>query len=342
MRRVVQTLAALAIAGVIGAVTVVGLGLYNVSALTGHWPGVGWVLHTTFRNSVALRAVDEDAVPDLVDPSMIELGARHYASACAGCHALPGQARTATMRAMVPAPPHIAEAVRHWEPNELHWIVLNGIKMSGMPAWPAAGREEEVWPVVAYLMQVKAGLSSEAQAGLTATAPIEGPPGMAYCAGCHSGVGGAIPRLDIQTPDYLKAALAGYLDGSRPSGIMAHAVSTVPRDVLPDLARALGDIETETARAVSPSPEGETLAKRGTDDVPACTACHGPGLARMKPGTPALAGQAAPFLSDQLRLWRDGGRSGSDVMTKAAADLTDQEIDALARYYATLEPIEPE
>ena len=45
-------------------------------------------------------------------------------------------ARTATMRAMVPVLPPIAEAARDWSAEELWWIVFNGVKMSGMPGWP--------------------------------------------------------------------------------------------------------------------------------------------------------------------------------------------------------------
>ena len=95
MRRMIQTLAALALLGLLGAAAVVGLGLYNVSAQVGHMPGVSWVLHTTFRNSVKLRATSMEAAPDLSDPDLVALGAGHYATACAPCHASPGTDRSA-------------------------------------------------------------------------------------------------------------------------------------------------------------------------------------------------------------------------------------------------------
>jgi hypothetical protein len=141
MRRTLLILAALAVAGLAAAVSIVSLGLYNVSARAGHLPGVSWVLHTTFRNAVRLRAPAEDEVPDLSDPALIALGAGHYATACAPCHAGPDDSRTATMRAMLPVPPPIREAVAGWQPSHLHWIVENGVKMTGMPGWPA-GRGE--------------------------------------------------------------------------------------------------------------------------------------------------------------------------------------------------------
>ena len=48
MKRVFLTLAALAGLGLAGAVAVVGLGLYNVSAQVGHWPcDWPWWLHAS-------------------------------------------------------------------------------------------------------------------------------------------------------------------------------------------------------------------------------------------------------------------------------------------------------
>ena len=55
-RSALLTLAALAVAGALGAVATLFFGLYNVSFRVGHLPGVSWVLHTTFQNSVDLRA----------------------------------------------------------------------------------------------------------------------------------------------------------------------------------------------------------------------------------------------------------------------------------------------
>src|SRR5688572_13779992 len=63
MRRVLRTLAVLAVLGALAGGAVVGFGLYNVSSRAGHLPGVSWVLHTTFRNSVRLRASRPDDMP---------------------------------------------------------------------------------------------------------------------------------------------------------------------------------------------------------------------------------------------------------------------------------------
>ncbi|MBV7410732.1 c-type cytochrome [Maritimibacter sp. DP1N21-5] len=340
MRKVLLTLAVLAGLGLAGAAAVVGFGLYNVSAQVGHLPGVSWVLHTTFRNSVRLRAPAPDEVPPLDDPDLIALGAGHYATACVDCHGALGQPRSATVRAMVPVPPPIDEAVAHWRPNELHWIVENGVKMSGMPAWPVQDRGDEVWAVVAYLVSVQEGASPEI--------PSPDLAGLDYCQSCHGRIGGPVPRLDILSEAYIGTQLDAYLTGLRPSGIMAQAASRVPQARFDELARAfvtqsgpagagagpdLGDIASTEERET-----GAELARLGTRDVPACLACHGGEPAREAAKGPRLFGQSRAYLAAQLELWRDGVYSHDDLMAAAARDLSDADIAAVSAFFAAADP----
>ncbi len=277
---------------------------------------------------------DTDASGDL-----IALGAGHYATACTACHGSPATGSMATTQAMVPEPPPIEEAVSDWQPNELHWIVENGIKMTGMPAWPVKERGDEVWSVVAYLTEVKRQ-SSLRLPGLQENLWGADPPDVAFCRTCHGAIDRFVPRLDIQKPDYLLKALRDYRSGVRPSGIMRHAASLVPPDALERLANELAQDEAPDADPgeFRPSPEGTALATRGTRDVPACTACHGPGAPVAQPAGPVLSGQDPAFLATQLRLWRDGVRTGSDKMRAAARALTDEQIALLAEWYAAQTP----
>ena len=345
MRCVLLTLAALAVIGLVGASAVVGFGLYNVSAASGHLPGVSWVLHTTFRNSVRLRAPAEDQVPPLTD-DIAAVAAGHYDTACRPCHAAPGERSTWTMRSMEPQPPHIVEAVEPWQPRHLFWISLNGVKMSGMPAWPA-DRENEVWPVVAFLDAARA-MEAGDYAALTAE-PADEP--VAYCAGCHGmdGVGDLgphVPRLDIQGADYLAMSLDAYREGQRASGFMQHAASTVAPEMLTRAvehyaAQEAGPGTAETDPELAAEGAALAAAETGDDDVPACRACHGPEPTREAPGTPSLSGQHEAYLQTQLKLWRDGERGGgrrANLMHVVAHDLSDHDIAALAAYYASLPP----
>ena len=353
---IVAHLAALAVLAALGGAIVIFGGLYNVSARLGHLPGVAWVLHTTFRNSVELYAPEESRVPaDLHDPGRIILGAGHFEQACRFCHAAPGDAQNRTAQAMKPQPPRIEEAVAHWEPNHLFWIVHEGVKMSGMPQWPTSGRGDGVWNVVAFLMAVKDGMTREqydkllGRDGRGTSRKSGRPAAAARCVMCHGddGVGRAgpfVPRLDIQDEPYLAAALEAYRQGTRQSGFMAHAASVPTARQLRELAEWYGAMQAGDApKTPDADPEllqrGEMLAfgRDPRKNVPACVGCHGPRQGPRGPLFPALAGQYRDFLSTQLHAFRKRERGGTDratLMNHAAHDLADDQIEALAAWYA--------
>ena len=67
-----------------------------------------------------------------------------------------------------------------------------------------------------------------------------------------------------------------------------------------------------------------------------CASCHGPlGLSQL-PNAPNLAGQPAIYTVEQLKAYRSGKRQ-TEVMAVMAKPLTDDEIDNLAAWYASIE-----
>ncbi len=66
-----------------------------------------------------------------------------------------------------------------------------------------------------------------------------------------------------------------------------------------------------------------------------CQACHGlDGLSRL-PGAPDLTGRTAAYLVQALQAYRSGARKNA-VMSIAARDLTDDDINDVAAYYAAI------
>lgn len=347
---VLTLLGAAAIASLLGA-AVVSFGLYNVAAAAGHWPGVAWVLHTTYRNSVELRAPSASQVPELTE-DMAAIGARHFDSACRFCHSPPGEPRTATARSMVPEPPPIVEAVSHWQPRHLFWIVKNGVKMSGMPHWPAELREDDVWLMIAFLARVRDMTPAE-YAELVAR-PEDPDPLVAYCAQCH-GLDGAgrgntvMPRLDILGEVYIAASLRAFREDFRQSGVMQHAASQLSDEQIVALARRFAG--EPPGPSATPAPPGELVALGRTlafgtpdsRDVPACRACHGPWPTERSALFPVLAGQHADYLYMQLTLWHDGKRGGTPrahIMHLVGEELEEPQMRALAAFYAAGAPTE--
>ena len=69
-----------------------------------------------------------------------------------------------------------------------------------------------------------------------------------------------------------------------------------------------------------------------------CAACHGSSGISMIPIYPNLAGQHQSYLSTSLKAYRSQQRKGGNaaMMWGIAASLSDDDIDDLAAYYASL------
>ena len=73
----------------------------------------------------------------------------------------------------------------------------------------------------------------------------------------------------------------------------------------------------------------------GKANAGACVACHGAlGLSQL-PNAPNLAGQPAIYLAEQLKNYRSGKRQ-NEMMSIIAKPLTDQQIDDLGAWYASI------
>ncbi len=71
-----------------------------------------------------------------------------------------------------------------------------------------------------------------------------------------------------------------------------------------------------------------------------CAACHGEnGHARI-PGAPNLAGQPYQYLLQALHEYRSGERN-IPVMRAAAGPLSEQDVQALAHWFAAQSPCKP-
>ncbi len=149
--------------GILIAVAVVFLGVYNVAATAGHMAPTQWLLHTTMTQSVRLRA-QEIRVSNLDDPQRVQSGFREFNEMCVGCHGAPGVERSEIGLGLMPQPPNLAVAVTHWTPAELFWILKHGVKMSGMPAFGPTHDDKELWTVVAFLRTLPGTSPAEYQA----------------------------------------------------------------------------------------------------------------------------------------------------------------------------------
>ena len=354
-----------------GALLYAWSGFYNVAASAGHWNVTRWLLEFTMANSVERHAHGIDA-PSLDDPALILRGAGHYQGGCAPCHGAPGEARNPIVQHMLPPPPYLVEKVSAWNSDELFWIVKHGLKYTGMPAWVAPQREDEVWAVVAFLRRLPQLSEADYQnlargdsarfdrrnADNTRLLALAGTIGqsLSACVRCHGldGSGrniGAFPRLAGQSAPYLYESLKSYATGVRASGMMqpvAAALTDGQMQALADFYARLTDAPypaSASAGAIDPrllQLGGEIMIAGAPDQgVPACASCHGIAGAPPNPLYPRLAGQYADYLALQLRLFKEGVRRGTEyaeIMATVAQRLTDEQIRAVSLYYASLRP----
>lgn len=137
------------IAVIVGAIVMYS-GVVNIAATNPHNPITAMVLSTTMDNSVRAHAKGITA-PSLEDEQMIMEGFRHYREMCVGCHLAPGIDSSEIRTGLMPTPPRLQEAAEEWQPAELFWVIKNGVKMTGMPAWGPTHSDEKIWAIVAFL-----------------------------------------------------------------------------------------------------------------------------------------------------------------------------------------------
>lgn len=142
-------------------------GLYDISATDQHLAPTYWALDTGMRQAVKLRARNI-RVPDLDAPALAARGASLYRAHCQLCHGAPGVAPAPFALGMTPAPVPLVHTARTWSPAEIFWVVKEGIKMTGMPAWRYRMTDDEIWAIVAFL-PVMARTSPSDYAALPAT-----------------------------------------------------------------------------------------------------------------------------------------------------------------------------
>lgn len=302
-------------------------GLLPSSAEPGQPAVLDWYFNLAAQQAITLRSV-MTAVPDLDEPGMVERGAGHYGLVCADCHGSPSTPPTQFADNLSPSPPLLVERMAQWHPDaRVFATVKHGIRRTGMPGWPSQIRDDEVWDIVAFLKALP-DIDAAAYSGMVAD----------DCSGCHGadGEGGVagVPRLDIQTPGYLAAALKAFREGTRESGTMMAAAAQLSDDEIEELAALYG---RGVAAPIGARPAATAIIVQygiPERDVPACDSCHG---ANAKPVYPKLDGQDADYLLSQLELFKllehERGGANGHIMAEVVRFLESDEMVGLAEWY---------
>lgn len=303
-------------------------GLFPIAASSGHWAITDWFLHWTMQNSA--RTYSTFQTPEEVrDDRALVSAAGHFRQSCAVCHGAPDTPPSPVMQAATPPAPDLAKTVGEYSDRELFWIIRHGVKYTGMPAWRAAERPDEVRRMVGFLRRLP-GMSAEDYRALTAAPP--GP--LARCTGCHGSDGQGRGQADIpviagQKEQFLFSALRDFASGKREGAVMEAAASGMTEAEIRAAARYFAVLPgLRSGSLATPHP----IADRGLPgkQIPACRSCHAPGKA-----APVLSGQRPEYLAARLRQWRGeeaviDARKPRDPMAVIARRIPEDEIDGLA------------
>lgn len=182
--------------------------------------------------------------------------------------------------------------------------------------------------------------------------------GAPACIACHGAQGegnaaSGFPRLAGLDAGYMHSQLEAFATGKRTNAMMAPiavALDATERKQVADyyggLGRSPGTVKPAVQQAdVAAPPVGEpgaqlALKGRWENGLPACVQCHGSTGAGVGSVFPALAGQSALYIENQLRAWQQGTRvPGPLGLMKVISDkLSADDVRQVAAYFAALPP----
>ncbi len=115
------------------------------------------------RSALIPVAAREARNPLALEPRLLAEGRAHFADHCAGCHANDGSGDTTLGRSLYPRAPDMRRApTQALSDGELFYIIENGVRLTGMPAWGGAGKPEESWKLVHFVRHLPALTADEA------------------------------------------------------------------------------------------------------------------------------------------------------------------------------------
>lgn len=85
-------------------------------------------------------------------PDVLRAAALHFADHCAICHGNDGGGETMVGRGLYPKPPDLRQQqTQRLSDGELFWIIENGVRFTGMPAFSNKGMQDESWKLVHFI-----------------------------------------------------------------------------------------------------------------------------------------------------------------------------------------------
>jgi mono/diheme cytochrome c family protein len=125
---------------------------FNLSALPQPGRFETWVANLS-KELLIDRATREGIPPRPTNiKTSIAAGGEHYGLDCSVCHSDDGHGRTPAGQWMYPRASDLtSKQVQSYSDQELFWIIRNGIRYTGMPAFGEVETPDHIWDLVNYV-----------------------------------------------------------------------------------------------------------------------------------------------------------------------------------------------
>ena len=250
-------------------------------------------------------------------PDALQAG-KSAAAVCTGCHGESGITKTPGMPNLVGLDPkYFVAAINDYKNGQR--------KNELMKSMAVAISDANATNMALYFALQKPAPAKTPAPGDAAT----GKAAADACAGCHGeqGVSGTptTPSLAGQDAEYTAAALRAYKDGTRNNETMKGLATPLDDAAIKNLAAYYATQQPQAPKVRKPLTTQEWTER--------CERCHGLNGNSTSPRLPALAGQRTDYLIKVLHAYRTGARKSSE-MAAMSGDLTENDIDNLAAYFA--------
>jgi mono/diheme cytochrome c family protein len=107
---------------------------------------------------------------------IVSQGQEVFLGSCAQCHGADGRGDSSLGHNMTPPAMDLTSShVQHWSDAELFWIVQNGVRLTGMPAWQSSISDDDTWKLAHFIHNLprldaasaSAAVPSQAQAAIS-------------------------------------------------------------------------------------------------------------------------------------------------------------------------------
>jgi mono/diheme cytochrome c family protein len=135
---------------ILGLAVTLGLS-FNLSALPD--PGATETAMAIRAKKFLIARASRNEIPPEPANSLASVaeGRKRFGTECSMCHGLNGRTATDAGRWMYPRAADLgSDQVQQYSDRELFWIIKNGIRLSGMPAFGKVETDERIWDLVHY------------------------------------------------------------------------------------------------------------------------------------------------------------------------------------------------